>query len=83
MRRGRDLDADDARSLLDEAEIVRHTNSLSECGGAHREFTHRVFGDHWWNLPAAAMKRNPDWDYLCRFIATVQQPMTKEFPIPA
>lgn len=81
MRRDRDLDAEDARSLLDEAEDVRHTSSLDECGGAHREFLHRVFGDDWWNLPADAMERNPDWDYLCRIIAAVQQALAKQFPI--
>lgn len=83
MRRDRDLDAEDARSLLDEAEDVRHASSLDECGGAHREFMHRVFGDDWWNLPADAMEPNPDWAYLCRIIATVQQALAKQFPIAA
>lgn len=83
MRRDRDLDAEDARSLLDEAEDVRHTSSLDECGGAHREFLHRIFGDDWWNLPADAMEPNPDWAYLCRIIKTVQQALAKQYPIEA
>ncbi|WP_441253161.1 hypothetical protein [Pseudomonas putida] len=61
MRRERDLDDEDAKSLFDEAEDVRFVNSLDECGGAHREFMHRIFGDEWWCLPADAMKPNPDW----------------------
>ncbi|MEN5305282.1 hypothetical protein [Pseudomonas sp. TWI628] len=83
MRRDRDLDAEDARSLLDEAEDVSHTSSLDECGGAHREFMHRVFGDDWWSLPTDAMERNPDWDYLCRIIAAVQQALAKQYPVAA
>jgi hypothetical protein len=83
MRRDRDLDGEDARSLFDEAEDVRFVSSLDECGGAHREFMHRIFGDEWWCLPADAMEPNPDWAWLCRIIATVQQALTKQFPIPA
>ena len=30
-----------------------------------------------------AMEPNPDWAYLCRAIATVQQALGKEFPIAA
>lgn len=81
MRRDRDLDAVDARSLLDEAEEVRSTSSLDECDGAHREFMHHVFGDDWWNLAPDAMEPNPDWDYLCRIIETVQQAVAKQLPI--
>lgn len=83
MRRDRDLDAEDARDLFDEAEDLSHTSSLDECGGAHRELMHRVFGDEWWILPADAEEPNPDWAYLCRIIETVQQALTKQFPIPA
>lgn len=44
---------------------------------------HRVFGDEWWILPADAEEPNPDWAYLCRIIATVQQALIKQFPIAA
>ncbi|MFJ2970754.1 hypothetical protein [Pseudomonas fulva] len=82
LRRDQDLDGDDARSLFDEADDVRYTGSLDECGG-HREFMHRVFGVDWWNLPADAMEPNPDWAYLCSIIATVQQALAKQYPIAA
>ena len=81
MRRDRDLDSEDARYLFDEAEDLSHTSSLDECGGAHREFMHRVFGDEWWILPADAEEPNHHWSYLCRIIATVQQALAKQFPI--
>jgi len=80
MRRERDLDSEDARALFDEAEDARHTGSLEECGGAHREFMHRIFGDEWWVLPTDAEEPNPDWHYLCRVIATVQQALSQQFP---
>ncbi len=83
MRRDRDLDGADARDLFDEADDVRHTGSLEECGGVHREFMYRVFGDEWWTLPADAEEPNPDWAYLCRIIAAVQQALAKQYPITA
>ncbi len=83
MRRERDLDAADARDLFDETEDISHTASLDECGGAHRELMHRVFGDEWWILPPDAEEPNPDWAYLCRIIAAVQQALRQEFPVAA
>ena len=83
MRRERELDAEDARDLYDEAEDLSYTASLDECGGAHRELMHRVFGDEWWILPPDAEEPNPDWAYLFRIIATVQQALVKQYPLPA
>lgn len=72
LRRERELDRDDARELFDEAEDVRHTNSMDHLGGAYSQFMEKVFGDEWWILPDDAEEPNPEWTYLCRIITTVQ-----------
>lgn len=75
MRRDYDLDRSDAREFYDEAEDIRHVNSIDELGGAHRELMQRVFGDEWWHLSNDATEPNPDWYYLERIIHAVQQVM--------
>lgn len=77
LRRDRDLNRDDARELFDEADDVRCTSSIDHLGGAHYQFMQKIFGDEWWHLPESATEPNPDWAYLCRIIAAVQQALAQ------
>lgn len=70
---------DEARELYDEAGYLRDSPSIDHLHGAHSELMHRLFGDEWWHLAADndATEPNPDYDYLERIIAAVQQALAK------
>ncbi|MFC6299640.1 hypothetical protein GNF76_27165 [Pseudomonas sp. CCM 7893] len=78
MRRDHDLDDSDARDLYDEADDIRHVNSIDSLGGAHHQLMRQVLGDEWWHLSVDATEPNPDWDYLERIIQAVQQALRQD-----
>lgn len=68
-RRKRLLNADEARRRFDaivDLDLPENESGLWSIG---KELT-EIMGEEWWcRLP---MKQNPDYDYLCRIIRTVQ-----------
>ena len=73
-------DQDEARELFDEAEDLRHSESIDQLHFAHSELMTKLFGDEWWHLSSSndASVPNPDYEYLCRIIAAVQQALRQE-----
>ncbi|MDH4581428.1 hypothetical protein E8F20_06000 [Pseudomonas sp. BN415] len=78
-RRGH-LDAEDARELYDEAEELEAATSLDYLWGGHSDLMNKVFGDEWWYEADRASEPNPDYQYLERIIAAVQQALQQSPP---
>lgn len=66
---------DEARELYDEAEDLRDSPSIDHLHGGHGELMQKLFGDEWWHQASSndATEPNPDYAYLERIIAAVQQ----------
>ncbi|QKE22875.1 hypothetical protein 8P_052 [Pseudomonas phage 8P] len=79
-RRARDLDEDEARELYDEAEELENAPSVDFLWGGHSDLMSRLFGDEWWYATDDATVPNPDYEYLCRIIAAVQQALKSTQP---
>lgn len=77
------LDADKARELFDEADNISDSPSIDHLHGAHYELMQTLFGDEWWHLADDATKPNPDYQYLCRIIETVQQALRTDQQVAA
>ncbi|QJI38265.1 hypothetical protein [Pseudomonas sp. ADAK13] len=72
------LDQDDARDLFDQIDELRCVESIS-VGHQQGELLTDLFGSEWWHLvDDKAVEPNPDWNYLCRIIAAVQQALGQE-----
>ena len=72
-RRQRDLVANDARELFDEANDLDQAPSLDYLHGAHSDLMYRVFGDEWWYSADRCSVPNPDYTYLERIVHSVKQ----------
>lgn len=69
LRRSKDLDKDEARDLWLEIDEIS-APCVEILYANHYELAVRLLGDDWWHqLPT---KPNPDYEYLCRIIKTVQ-----------
>jgi hypothetical protein len=73
----------EARELYDDAEDLREASSIEVLHYAHSELICKLFGDEWWCLASSndATEPNPDYAYLERIIAAVQQALAE--PIAA
>lgn len=68
LRRDGGLERAEARELYDEAEWIE--------GQEDHDLLYKIFGCEWWDdLPT---KPNPDYEYLCRIITTVQSALRLE-----
>ncbi|QLI49433.1 hypothetical protein vBPaeMUSP18_59 [Pseudomonas phage vB_PaeM_USP_18] len=76
-RRAFDLDKDEARELYDEADDLENAQSVDYLWGGHSDLMARLFGDEWWYATDDATAPNPDYEYLCRIIAAVQQALAQ------
>ncbi|UIN53572.1 hypothetical protein [Pseudomonas kribbensis] len=77
---GDSLDQEDARDLFDQIDDLRGVESIS-VGYQQDELLTDLFGPEWWHLvDEKAVEPNPDWHYLCRIIAAVQQALGEEQP---
>lgn len=78
LRRARDLDEDEARSLYDEADGLENAESVDNLWGGYSELMARLFGDEWWYAADDATEPNPEYEYLCRIIKAVQQALSSQ-----
>jgi hypothetical protein len=67
MRKNKELDDFDARELFDEA------NYIEDPYGDNAKLMGAVFGDEWRHDLTIPQKINPDYEYLCRIIKSVQE----------
>lgn len=76
-------DRDEARDLYDEADDLRHSPSTDHLHGAHSDLMEKLFGDEWWHLTNDSTEPNPDYVYLERIIAAVQQALDAPVAVAA
>jgi hypothetical protein len=70
---GDSLNLEDARDLYDQIDELRDIESIM-AAHCRNELLTDLFGPEWWHLvDEKAVEPNPDWHYLCRIIAAVQQ----------
>lgn len=77
QRRARDLEEIEARELYDDADDLERAESVDYLWGGHSDLMNRLFGDEWWYATDDTTVSNPDYEYLCRIIAAVQQALTE------
>lgn len=80
QRRKHDLDAGEARELHDEAGDLGQAPSIDYLFGGHYDLMERLFGCEWWHDAGRASEPNPDYQYLCRIIQSVQQALREVKP---
>lgn len=68
------LDKDEARALFNQIDELGYCESLSE---APDPLMADIFGPEWWLSSPDAQEPNPDYKYLCRIIAAVQQALAQ------
>lgn len=77
---GDSLDREEARDLFDQIDGLRGVESIS-VGHQQDALLTDLFGPKWWHLvDEKAVEPNPDWHYLFRIIAAVQQALRQEQP---
>lgn len=77
-RREQHISKEDAREWFEDVSDLEEAQSFEWIHGRHDELMANVFGDEWWRDLDGATEANPDYQYLSRIIAAVQQSLKQE-----
>lgn len=73
QRRKLELDSESARDFFEEIETIESTHSIDSLWHTHFDLLVKLLGDDWYCSGSLPTKPNPEYEYLCLIIRTVQR----------